>query len=181
MNDRRLSISTNEVTTLLETLPLNDPDVFLIQEVNSSSPARLRWLLVRKAHGLAEHLSHVWGEPKATESQAETSIGVDPNDQWLLRLHEILTELLEGVTDPRNPAAKTIADLYIFLCHETLLAWETKDPLRIGKVAEVLAIESDTWQSFVEQELKATANPQEPLFPTFDDLSEPTLGFNLSM
>ncbi len=120
---------------------MQDPDIFLKQEVESASPAKLRWLLIRKAVGLSEAVEQLWAEGKDLEAA-----------QWWLRVREILTELLEGVTDKTNPAAEPIADLYIYLSRLSIEIEATRDLQGLAAFTEILKIEQETWDIFHRRE-----------------------------
>jgi flagellar secretion chaperone FliS len=120
---------------------LVDPEVFLKQEVESASPAKLRWLLIRKAVGLAEVIDYLWGEGKHDEAS-----------QWWIRILDILSELLDGVTDANNPAAKPISDLYIYLVKLGIELQVGRDRQELASFIEILKIEQETWDIFHRRE-----------------------------
>jgi len=121
--------------------PLSDPDVFLLQEVESASPAKLRFLLIRKALGLCQACAGMWEDKRYNEAAA-----------WMIRVRDILGELLDGVTDRSNPAAANVVDLYIYLLKTVLVAEQSHDLAALKTVIEVLEIELETWNSFVRIE-----------------------------
>jgi flagellar secretion chaperone FliS len=129
-------------------ITLVDPDAFLKQEVESATPAKLRWLLIRKAVGLAEVVDYLWADRKFEEAS-----------QWWLRVQDILSELLDGVTDPKNPAAKPISDLYIFLAKLGIELSLSKDRQGLASFIEVLKIEQETWDLFQRRESQIGAPP----------------------
>jgi len=120
---------------------LIDNDAFLVQEVESASPAKLRFLLIRKALGICQSCVGMWEEKRYNESVT-----------WMLSVREILGELLDGVTDRNNPASGSISDLYVFLLKTTLNAEVSHDIVALKSVAEILEIELVTWDSFVRKE-----------------------------
>ncbi|MCY2976216.1 MAG: flagellar protein FliS [Planctomycetota bacterium] len=120
---------------------MSDPDVFLLQEVESASPAKLRFLLIRKAVGLCQVCADMWQEKRYDEAAA-----------WMIRVRDILGELLDGVTDRSNPAATGVVDLYIYLLKTVLVAEQSHDVAALKAVTEILEIELETWNSFVLQE-----------------------------
>ena len=122
-------------------VPLIDPDAFLRQEVETASPAKLRWLLIRKAIGLCQATDQLWEERRWSDAS-----------QWIVRIRDIFCELLDGVTDPQNPAAQPIADLYTFLL-KLLAASEAKqDRQELSKIVDILQIELGTWELYVHRE-----------------------------
>ncbi len=123
-----------------------DPEVFLKQEVDSASPAKLRWLLIRKAVGLADVIDYLWGEGKHDEAT-----------QWWFRIRDILSELLDGVTDANNPAAKPISDLYIFLVKLAMEIQESQDRQELASFIEILKIEQETWDIYHRRESQGDA------------------------
>jgi flagellar secretion chaperone FliS len=120
---------------------LNDPDVFLLQEVESASPAKLRFLLIRKAAGLCQECAEMWEQKRFAEAAG-----------WMIRVREILGELLDGVTDPSNPTAASISDLYVYLLKTVLVAEQTHNVKALVTVREILEIEMETWDTFVRNE-----------------------------
>ena len=120
---------------------VNDPDAFLRQEVESASPAKLRWLLLRKAIGLCQAVDQLWSEARVSEAA-----------QWLLRVRDIFGELLDGVTDKANPAAQPVSDLYIFLLMMLENVEEGRDRVELASMIEILEVELGTWDLFVRRE-----------------------------
>lgn len=123
---------------------MQDPDVFLRQEVESATPAKLRWLLIRKAIGLCQAVEQLWLESRPDEA-----------NQWVLRIREIFGELLAGVTDAENPAAQPVTSIYIFMLLLLDEVEKSRDPDAIKTMIEILEIEFGTWSLFVEQENQA--------------------------
>lgn len=122
-----------------------DPDAFLRQEVESASPAKLRWLLIRKAIGLCQAVEQLWSDGRTAEA-----------GQWLLRVREILGELLAGVTDSKNPVSKQVTDLYIFLLSSLSKAEISQNPTELQNVVDVLQIELGTWDLYVQRESQSS-------------------------
>lgn len=123
---------------------------FLEQEIASATPAKLRLLLIQKARSLCGIIQ----ELESTSKSQQTG-------QWIILLQDILTELLQGVTDPNNPAAPAVADLYVFLCQRAVQAMVEREMHWIREIEEVLAIEDATWSSYVDQEIRLSAPPVE--------------------
>lgn len=65
--------------------------------------------------------------------------------EWWIRLKEILSELLEGVTDRENPVAKPVSDLYVFLIRMAIELEKTHDLDSLNAFIEILSIEQETW------------------------------------
>lgn len=145
---------------------MSDPDVFLIQEVESASPAKLRFLLIRKALGLCQACVSMWEEKRFEEASS-----------WLIRVREILAELLNGVTDRTNPAANNVADLYVFLLKTTLNSEQNRDLVALRTVAEILEIELVTWDTFVRKEMSDGIEQQ----PSNGDSVDATIDGCISM
>lgn len=114
----------------------NDDDVnpYLQQEVMSASPVRLRWMLIRRAEELCQVVSHLWSQEDYQQA-----------DQWLLRVREILGELLDGVVDASNPLGKTVSDFYVFLIQLATELGTHRNPDRLETLRELLSIELETW------------------------------------
>ncbi len=118
----------------------DDRNPYLQQEVLSASPVRLRWMLICRAEELCGMVGHCWSAGQAPEAQ-----------QWLLRIREILGELLDGVTDAANPLSQTISDFYLFLLQLLQEVQDTSDVQRLGTLLELLSIERETWQQVLNQ------------------------------
>lgn len=114
-------------------------NAYLQASVQSASPARLRLMLINRALEITNSLGQKWSQ------DAES-----PDDGEVLRLLDILCELLSGVTgssDPsENEACHKVADLYVFLTRHLLEAEENRNPSGMEQIAEVLRVESETWQ-----------------------------------
>ena len=126
-----------------------DIDAFLRQEVESASPARLRWLLLQKAHGLSIHVRELWLDGKSEDAQ-----------QWVLLIQDIFTELLEGIIDPKHELAKQQSDLYIFLIKLLFQSGQTQDVYSLESLTEILEIEKDTWEMLVRREVSGSTSFQ---------------------
>ncbi len=116
----------------------NENNPYLEQEVQSASPIRLRWLLLRRSVELCEFVDTLWQQGK-----------VDKAASWLLRIRDILGELLVGVRDPENPLASQVADFYVFLLQLLTEVEETKFPDRLVVMKDLLMLERDTWGELV--------------------------------
>lgn len=122
---------------------MTDQLVFLQQEIQSASPAKLRWMLLRRVNGLCEFIHEYW-------SRNDIANGL----QWMLQVQDILSELLAGVTDSTNPISKPITDLYVYLIQQSHRIYASRDLKELAQMREVLAIEEGTWKAFVDQEIR---------------------------
>ena len=138
-----------------------DNDAFLRQEVESASPAKLRWLLLQKAHGLTISVRDLWIQGNADEAK-----------QWVILIQEILTELLEGIVDPRHELAKQQSDLFIFLIKILVLSGQTQDVQTLESLTEILHIEKDSWEMLARREVSGSASippiQEESVYAGFD-------------
>lgn len=125
-----------------------DPDTFLRQEVESASPAKLRWLLLQRAHGLSLSVRDLWLRGQYEEAK-----------QWLILTQDIFTELLDGIVDPKHELAKQQSDLFVFLTKLLLSAGQTQDLHTLNSLTEILEIEKDTWEMLVRRENSELASP----------------------
>ncbi len=123
-------------------------ETFLELDVQSSSPARLRLLLIQKAVGLCEGVQQQW---ESGDFNAST--------QWTIRIRDILIELLDGVTDENNPAAQSVCDLYVYLVQLLDQSTGSHDIDGLRSLQEVLLIELETWTMFVRSETAQTTTP----------------------
>lgn len=138
-----------------------DNDAFLRQEVESASPAKLRWLLLQKAHGLTISVRDLWLQGNADEAK-----------QWVILIQEIFTELLEGIVDPRHELAKQQSDLFIFLIKILVLSGQTQDVQTLESLTEILQIEKDTWEMLALREVSGSGsfqpNQEDNVYAGFD-------------
>lgn len=126
---------------------MQDSNPYLTQEVLSASPFRLRYLLVARAEELCGLVLLLWKEGHNQEASG-----------WILRVREILGELLGGVQDKENPASEDIADLYVFMLQLVTQAEQDRDTQALTRLQELLGIEKETWAQVQE----AFGNVQRP-------------------
>lgn len=122
---------------------------YLQQEVLSASPVRLRWMLIRRAEEVCNLVIQLWNEQLFSQG-----------DQWLLRIREILGELLDGIQDASNPVSSQVADFYVFLLQLTSEVEETRNIDRLVIMRDLLAIESETWRLLVEKQGREEGGPR---------------------
>lgn len=134
-----------------------DQDTFLRQEVESASPAKLRWLLLQKAHGLTLIIRDQWQQGREFEAR-----------QWVILIQDIFTELLAGVVDPKHKLAQQQSDLYVFLSKLIVLADQSQDIAALDSIREILEIEKNTWDMFVRREMAtSTVIPNDDVYTPF--------------
>jgi flagellar secretion chaperone FliS len=146
-----------------------DPrEAFLLQEIESASPAKLRFLLLQKAHGLCLVVSDLWKGNRHNDAE-----------QWVIRIQDIVTELLSGVVDPQHELAQVTSDLYVFLSKLVIAVMIERDVEALQNVTEILEIEMETWAMFVRQESADRGTPPAPKFlSSFDSApTETSLNF----
>ena len=114
-------------------------ETYLEATIATASPARLRLMLIERAVEISRLLSDQW----RTETAAGQPTGAN---QRSLRLLEILSELLSGVTDPSIPVCRTVSDLYVFLCQHLIAAEASSDASAIDEIRIVLETEAETWR-----------------------------------
>lgn len=163
----------------------NDDDInpYLQQEVMSASPVRLRWMLIRRAEELCKVVSHLWGQEEYQQA-----------DQWLLRVRDILGELLDGVVDASNPLGKTVSDFYVFLIQLATELGTNRNPERLETLRELLSIELETWSQVLASQgevdalnsgsVPQTAAESSPMMPPIelpDAFSGGESSFNLEI
>lgn len=137
----------------------SDVNPYLQQEVLSASPLRLRWMLIQRSVELCGLVDQLWAA-----GQHELS------HQWLLRIREILGELLHGVQDAANPLSKSLTDFYLYLLQLAFEVEKKSDRELLGVLADLLAIESETWRLVVEKAGTESADqlPAVRLIPDMD-------------
>ena len=151
----------------------SDANPYLQQEVLSASPTRLRWMLIQRSAELCGMVDQLW-------ATGEAALG----RQWLLRIREILGELLEGVKDASNPLSAPISDFYLFLLQLSLEIDYRQDRERLKVLAELLQIEAETWRLVVEKvgNEAMACYPTQPHFPTLSSsLDSVAGGFSLEV
>lgn len=129
----------------------SDENPYLQQEILSASPIRLRWMLIRRAEELCGFVQQLWIAGDRLQASG-----------WLLRIREILGELLDGVSDGSNPVSKQVSDFYVFLLQLITRIEQTNDPRQLKTLEELLHLESETWQQVVQKvasENLSQANP----------------------
>jgi len=118
---------------------------YLEQEVLSASPAKLRYMLLDKCTSLISIVDQLWAAGNYFQAV-----------QWTIRIREILSELLSGVTDQEMELSRKISDLYVFLIN-MLTRLEAK-PSReeLAEFRSILELERETWLQYVRVESAAT-------------------------
>lgn len=120
----------------------NNP--YLEQEVFSASPAKLRYMLLDKATTLVAIVDQLWAAGDHFQAV-----------QWTIRIREILSELLSGVTDTEMELSRKIADIYVFLINMLTRLEASHNREELAKFRMILEMERDTWLQFVKQESQA--------------------------
>lgn len=119
---------------------------YLQQEVLTASPIRLRWMLVNRGKDLTTMIGQMW--QAGEEGQAV---------QWIIRLRDILGELLEGVKDPTNPVGREVSDFYVFLLQMLAEVEQIRSVPGLRTLEELLAYEADTWRMVLEKQARELA------------------------
>lgn len=149
---------------------------YLQQEIISASPARLRWMLIQRAEDLCGLVQQLWIAGERLQAAG-----------WLLRIREILGELLDGVADKNNPVSHQVSDFYIFLIQLLTRLEQTNDPEQLKTLQELLHLENETWQQVVQKltiEASAGSSTNTMLIPPTIDHNSPgeySGGFNLEI
>lgn len=135
----------------------SDENPYLQQEVLTASPLKLRWMLIQRAEALCGIVLQMW------------SVGEDMQAAgWLLRIREILGELLEGIKDKENPVSQQVSDFYVFLLQLLNRIEKTKDAKQLKTLEELLHIENETWQQVVQKSQSDSATAGAMPFPSFN-------------
>lgn len=139
-------------------MSLSDPiERFLQQEVASASPAKLHWLLLRRAHSLTVTIGDLWSKGDFQNA-----------NQWIILVRDILTELLSGIVDPSHPLARQQSDLYIFLSALLATAEQGHDQAALKDLKEILEIEMISWEMLVQKEAREGTAPSQTSQPKGD-------------
>lgn len=169
--------------------PNEQVNSYLEQEVLSATPIRLRWMLIRRAEELCSEVERLWSAGEFQEANG-----------WLIRIREIIGELLEGVQDNDNPVNKSVSDFYVFLLKLLNKIEKSRELEGLRSLSGLLRIESETWEQVVKKfsgnalnnpiedsaakDLKSSLNDNQTefqLLKTVDDLLSTTEGLNLEI
>lgn len=129
----------------------SDINPYLQQEVLGASPIRLRLMLITRAEELCPLVEHLWDIQDDSQAQG-----------WMLRIREILGELLSGVRDASNPVSSTVADFYVFLLKLVTQVEADRDVAGLQQIKNLLAIESETWRQVLRREMSGEMRPETP-------------------
>lgn len=133
----------------------SDDNPYLLQEVLSASPLKLRLLLIQRAESLCAFVRELWG--KGDDLQAAG---------WLLRIREILGELLDGIKDKGNPVSRQVSDFYVYLLQLLTRIEITRDEEKLTILEELLHIENETWQQVVSKATLESSSDPGAAFPS---------------
>ncbi|MEO9591993.1 flagellar export chaperone FliS [Rhodopirellula bahusiensis] len=123
-------------------------DAYLESMVQTASPARLRLMLIERAVEVSRHLANHWNSQP----------GKRGTNEYSLKLLELLSELLSGVTDDSVEVCRTVADLYVFLCQHLIAAEGNGDSTMIDEIRLVLETEAETWRMVCAREGDKTSS-----------------------
>lgn len=135
--------------------PLHDSaarsaESYLQATVATASPARLRLMLIERSIEVAARLADRW---RHGANENESGRG---GDELVLRLFELLNELLSGVTGHGEVGLnRQVADLYVFLIQHLLQAETRRDPAAVDEIRTVLQVEAETWRLVCAREAGA--------------------------
>jgi len=131
-------------------------DAYLETQILTSTPQRLRLMLIEGAIRRLRAAQAAWRDGKMTE-------GLEAVGQC----RDIVTELIAGIRPEETPAAKQILGVYMFIYSTLVEAQLTRDAARLRDVIRVLDEERTTWQAVCEQmpEAPVAARPKEELAP----------------
>lgn len=153
--------------------PNSAAGAYLEQEVLHAHPAKLRLMLIEKAIGLCRLCEGMWQRGD-----------YDSSLQWTIRIRDILTELLSGITSAETPVSKQTSDLYVFLSKQLTLAEQTRRVEELSKVTSILMIEQETWQAVLQLIRNGAANmakaPHIPLVGSDKPSATSSIGLSLN-
>ncbi len=124
----------------------NEENPYLKLDVMGASPVRLRWMLISRASELCGLVESLWMGGDKTEANG-----------WLLRIREILGELLGGVRDASNPLGKSVADFYVFLLKLLTDIEKSQSSEDLSQLKMLLDIEQETWHQVMLRESQPAA------------------------
>lgn len=140
---------------MLPSEPNDNP--YLQQEVLTASPLQLRWMLIQRAEALCGFVQQLWLAGDDLQAAG-----------WLLRIREILGELLDGIKDKDNPVSQQVSDFYVFLLQLLTRVERTRDAEKLKTLEDLLQIENETWKQVVQRSLTESAASTPPPFPNIN-------------
>ena len=124
---------------------------YLDASIRTASPAKMRLMLLERSVEVARMLAATW---RSGKSQGANELS--------LQMMELIGELLSGIAggnnDSENKLCLQVADLYVFLLQQIVLAEQNSDAGAVEEIQLVLEVETETWRSVVAQELSAKAS-----------------------
>ena len=115
-------------------------EAYLETQVLTATPQRLRLMLIEAALRSARAAHSAWRENL-----------LEPGDQALARLREILCELIGGIRPGESPTADRVLGIYLFLFTSLTTAQHARDLHRLGGIIRVLEEEQETWREICQQ------------------------------
>ena len=123
-------------------MPSSPGGNYLETDVLTAPPQKLQLMLIEGAIKRAELARTHW---KAGDN--------DQASEELIRVQQILTELIGGLNSEANPElAKRIAAVYLFVFRTILDASSRRDEKKLDEAIRVLEVERETWRQ-VSREL----------------------------
>jgi flagellar protein FliS len=119
---------------------------YLDATIRTASPARLRMMIIERGVRATQTLATLWRDGQSLGSNEHS-----------LKLLDVLSELLNGVTAGASPAESVlcsqVADLYVFLIQHLVAAESHSDASAVDEIRLVLEAESETWRMVCAGEL----------------------------
>ena len=139
-------------------------DPYMITQVLTGSPAKLRLLLIEAALKLANRTRE-----QMTNAQWNDAV------ETCIHCQDIVTELITSPHDADDaPLARRVRDLYLFV-HRTLVAATVeRSAPKLAEAITILEIERETWREVAA----ATARPRLTPHLSFDS-TQPTTSLSL--
>lgn len=132
---------------------MDGQDRYLQNLIRSAPPARLRLLLIERGIEVAESLAA--STPTRLEAVRPAASDGKPVElvraEQMIRLREILGELLNGVVNKELQVAKQVADLYVFLLQFLNEAEREDKSEQWEQLAQILRLERETWSEVCAQ------------------------------
>ena len=132
----------------------NAREEYLIQEVHTATPQKLKLMLLEAAIRFGERTKMLW-----QSGQYDQAIDT------IQRCQNIVAEILSGLTPSRGTElGQRLSGIYLFVFRTLVEAGRTRNEHQLNDALRVLQIERDTWREVVETYGKA--NSTKP--PHFD-------------
>jgi flagellar protein FliS len=116
-------------------------DAYLVAQIRTATPQRLRLMLIEGALRHARQVLQVWQGGALPETAYHS----------LVRCRDIVTELYAVIKPDESPVARQVAQIYLYLFRLLAEASLTRDPQHVRDAVRVLEQERENWRQVCEK------------------------------